>query len=195
MMKGFISILLILATTSMSAQAWSNEFQLGFRGGLNFSTVTGDGYDSPDGRTSFYAGLLAEAPLTERLSLQPEVFYARQGFDIGGTPSDPAVEFQLDYIQVPVLLKLYLIDGLNVHAGPQFGFKVNESLDFSPASAGNTIDVDAIQTLDVQLSVGAEYKVLQTFFVQARYAYGFSEIIEDADAHNAVLSLGVGFMF
>ena len=198
-MKNNVFLLGLLAITfgisEVSAQAWSDRFQIGARGGVNFSTVAGDDFDSPDGRTSFYAGLLAEAPLSDRVSLQPEVFYSGQGFDINEDPDGPDAEFQVDYIQVPVLLKLYLIDGLNIHAGPQFGFKINEEVDFDPADDGGDFDTDSINDFDMQLAAGAEYKFGESFFLQARYTYGFSEIIEDVDVHNSVLSAGIGFMF
>jgi opacity protein-like surface antigen len=195
MKKYVILIIGIFATTLLSAQTWSEKFQLGIKGGLNFSTVEGDNYDSPDGRTSFYVGLLAEAPITERFSLQPEVFYSRQGFDVAGPSNDPDIQFQLDYIQVPLLLKIYLLDGLNIQAGPQFGFKVNEELDFSPASSEDGFDNDSLKDFDFQVTGGLEYKLLEAFFVQARYTYGFSEVLENMDAHNGVFSAGVGFVF
>jgi hypothetical protein len=179
----------------ISAQAWSDNFQLGIKGGLNFATVAGDNFDSPDGRTSFYAGLLAEAPLTDRVSLQPEVFYSAQGFDITDEPNSPDAQFQLDYIQVPLVLKLYLLDGLNIQAGPQFGFKINEETDLDPTEDGGDIGSDAIKDFDFQVTAGAEYKFAARFFVQARYSYGLSEIIENFDVHNSVLSAGIGFMF
>jgi opacity protein-like surface antigen len=188
-------LLLLLSGTAVSAQAWSDSFQLGARAGLNFATVAGDGYDSPDARTGFYAGLVAEAPITERLSLQPEVFYSGQGFDITDEPDRQDAEFQLGYIQVPVLLKAYLIDGLNLHAGPQFGFKVNEEVDARPLEDGGDFDTDSIQSFDFQLTGGVEYKLLGSFIVQGRYTYGFSELVENVDGHTSVLSLGVGFMF
>merc|ERR1712146_452749 len=128
----------------------------------------GDDFDSPDSRTSFYLGLLAEAPLSDHVSLQPEVFYSAQGFDITDEPDTPDAQFQVDYIQVPVLLKFYIADGLNIHGGPQFDF---------------------------QGTAGVEYKFPSGFFIQGRYSYGFSEMIEDVDVHNSVWSAGLGFMF
>lgn len=195
-MKKYIFLtLFVIVTASVSAQAWSDKFQLGIKGGLNFSTVAGDNFDSPDGRTSFYAGLLAEAPITKRFSIQPEIFYSRQGFNVAGPANDPDIQFQLDYIQVPLILKIYLLDGLNIQAGPQIGFKVSEKLDFSPSQSGNEFDTDSINDIDLQITGGLEYKLMESFFVQARYTYGFSEVMENRDANNVIFSAGIGFMF
>lgn len=195
MKKQILVFATILMGMSVSAQSWSEEFQIGARGGVNFANVVDSDFDSPDGRTSFYLGLLAELPLSERFSVQPEVFYSGQGYDINDLPNQRDAEFQIDYIQVPLLAKFYLIEGLNLHAGPQFGFKVNEEIDFAPNDNGGDFDTDSIKTFDFQLTGGVEYKFAQSFFVQARYAYGLSEVIDNSEIHNSVFSAGLGYMF
>lgn len=195
MKKSIILFAMLLVSIGASAQAWSEQVQFGARGGVNFSTVTGDDYDSPDSRTSFYAGLLAELPVTERFSFQPEVFYSGQGYDLTDEPNQRDAEFQMDYIQVPVLAKIYLIEGLNIHLGPQFGFKVNEEIDFEPGENSGDLDSDSIKDFDFQVTGGLEYKIASNIFIQGRYSYGFSEVVEDLDVHTSVFSAGIGFMF
>lgn len=195
MKKSVLIVAALLTGITSFAQSWTSEFQFGARGGANFATVAGDDYDSPDSRTSFYAGLVAEAPLSDRLSLQPEIFYSGQGFDITDEENSVDAEFQVDYLQVPVLLKVYLVDGLNIHAGPQFGFKINEEVDFDPNNDDGDFDSDSIRDFDFQLASGLEYKFPSGFFIQGRYSYGFSEMIEDTDVHNSVFSAGIGLMF
>jgi len=195
-MKKIVVFAIILATgASAMAQSWTDKVQVGIKGGLNFATVAGDDFESPDGRTSFYGGLLAEIPVNDIFSFQPEVFYSGQGFDITDNPDEVDAAYQVDYIQIPVLLKVYLIDGLNIHAGPQFGFKVNEEVDFDPNADGGDIDTDAVKDFDFQLTTGVEYKFAGSVFIQARYSYGFSEMIENIDVHNSYISAGIGFMF
>ncbi|WP_318308448.1 porin family protein [Flagellimonas crocea] len=194
MKKNLLILGVLLAGLTTYGQN-TNNVQLGVRGGANFATVAGDGFDSPDSRTSLYLGLLAEAPLTDHVSLQPEVFYSAQGFDITDEPDSPDAQFKVDYIQVPVLFKFYIADGLNLQAGPQFGFKVNESLDLAPGDDSGSFDSDSIKTFDLQGAAGVEYKFPSGFFIQGRYSYGFSEMVEDVDVHNSVFSAGLGFMF
>lgn len=179
------------------------EVQLGVKGGVNFATVTGDDYDSPDSRTTFNLGLLAEIPFSQRFSIQPEVYYSGQGFNIdsGNTANpfenDGKLEYKLDYIQVPVLAKVYLIEGLSVQAGPQIGFKVNENVDFNPSDDNNNNDVEIDKAKDIDFSVaaGLEYKFNNGFFIQGRYNYGVTELIKDQDVHNSVFQAGIGFMY
>ncbi|MDN6281236.1 MAG: PorT family protein [Psychroflexus sp.] len=191
------------AIVTSNAQADSDLVQIGAKGGVNFATVAGDDFDSPDSRTSFNAGLVAEVPYSERFSLQAEVFYSGQGFKVddinfGDLNIDTdKVEYQLDYIQVPLLAKFYLIEGLNIYAGPQIGFKVNEKIDYE---AGGSTDVDdtlfpEAQDFDFSGTVGAGYKFDNGFFVDARYNYGFSDLVKDTKSHNSVIQAGVGLMF
>ncbi|SHJ10624.1 porin family protein [Aquimarina spongiae] len=201
MKKITVLLAFMLCTTLANAQQdTDNKVQFGARGGVNFSTITGSDFEDPKSRTSFYAGLVAEAFIAEKFSLQAEAFYSGQGFDIeetsfAGVTVTPSAEFQVDYIQVPLLAKIYLIEGLNVHAGPQFGFKINEEVDTDPTGDGGDFDTDQIKDFDFQLAAGAEFKLTSGFFIQARYSYGFSEVVEDSDAHNSVFSAGIGFMF
>src|SRR5690606_24203250 len=135
-MKNVCIAVVIAASSLLSVSAQntnpSQDVQFGVKGGVNFATITGDDFNDLDSRTSFNAGFVAEIPVTNRFSIQPEVFYSGQGFDIREIDQDNVfdndqnIEYQLDYIQVPVLAKLYLVDGLSIEVGPQFGFKVNE---------------------------------------------------------------------
>ena len=199
MKKSILIIALVLfGATTMSAQ---EKWNFGVKGGVNFATITGDGFDSPDSRTSFNAGLLAEIPIADRFSIQPEVLYSGQGFDAEEIDQDNVfdnddnVEYQVDYISVPLLAKFYLVDGLSIQAGPSFNFKVNEELDYEPNSDGGDFDGDRFEDFDFGGAAGLEYKFNNGFFIQGRYTYGFSKMIDDEDVHNSVFQAGVGFMF
>lgn len=194
-MKKIALLMAFLSTMATYSQSWSDELQFGLRGGLNLSNITGDDVDDADTRKGFYAGFLVEAPISERVSLQPEVFYAQQGIDLAEQENQEDSAFKVDYIQVPLLFKIYLIDGLNIHAGPQFGFKVNEEIDLVGDDVGINFETDAIKDFDFQLTGGLEYKFGENFFIQGRYYRGFSPVFEDMDIYNSVWSVGVGATF
>lgn len=199
MKKTGLIIAAFFGIASLSAQSNSGEIELGVRGGVNFAKIiTSDDLGSPDSRTNFYAGLVAELPLQERFSLQGEVFYSGQGFErsiplIG----DQKIEYKnhADYIQVPILAKFYLVEGLSIAAGPQFGFKVKEKVSYSPLADVGTIETDNLKTFDFQGTAGLEYKFDNGLFVQGRYSYGFSDLIKDFDLHTSVFSAGLGYIF
>ncbi|RCW92548.1 porin family protein [Winogradskyella arenosi] len=201
----------LIALTSINAQSDSKMVQLGAKGGVNFSKLSGDDFDDVDSRTSFNAGLVAEIPISERLSFQPEVFYSGQGFDIAERDQDNVfdtdenIEYQLDYIQVPLLLKVYLVKGLSVEAGPQFGFKIHEEFDSQPNDDGGDIEIDNddsyVKDFDTSVALGTSYKFDNGFFLSARYNIGVTSIFKDdtvfdgVDGKNDVWQFGLGFMF
>ncbi|MDA0176457.1 porin family protein [Mesoflavibacter profundi] len=205
------AVALISGLTVAQAQSDSKAVQLGIKGGLNSSTISGDDIGELKSRTSFNAGLVAEIPFSERVSFQPEVFYSGQGFDIQENDqdnifdTDDNVEYQLDYIQVPLLLKVYLVEGLSVEAGPQFGFKIHEEIDFEPNNDGGDIEIDSndsnVKDLDTGIALGTAYKFDNGFFLSGRYTFGLTNIFEDGtafenvDAKNNVWQFGLGFMF
>jgi len=205
------SSVFLFALTSVYAQSDSKAIQLGAKGGVNLSKLSGDDFDDVDSRTSFNVGLVAEIPISERISFQPEVFYSGQGFDIlerdqdNIFDTDQNFEYQLDYIQVPLLLKAYLIKGLSVEAGPQFGFKIHEEFDTQPNSDGGDFEIDEddsyVKDFDTSLALGTSYKFDNGFFLSARYTMGLTSIFKDdtffegVDGKNEVWQFGAGFMF
>jgi hypothetical protein len=197
MKKTFLILATFFGIASASAQSDKTDFQFGVRGGVNFATIANENsnMDSPDSRTNFYAGLVAELPLHEVFSLQGEVFYSGQGFERNIPLVDQKMEYKADYIQVPLLAKFYIVEGLSVAAGPQFGFKVSEKIDFNPNNDGGEFDTDGLKTFDMQGTAGLEYKFDNGLFIQGRYSYGFSDLVKDTSLHSSVFSAGLGFMF
>ena len=190
--------MMIMSTTFISAQEY---VYFGVKGGVNFSSFNGDGYDDfvdPKERTSFHLGLLAEIPVGERFSIQPEVLYSAQGYDIASREDANDLEYQLDYINVPILAKFYLFNSFSLEAGPQIGFLVNEEIDGDPTGDGGdlNLDDDQFKTVDFGIGLGASYK-FSNFFISGRYNLGLSDIydMEGVDAKNSVIQAGVGVMF
>jgi len=191
-----VSVFVIGSVFSMNAQADSGIAQVGLKGGANFATVMGDDFDSPDSRVGFYAGLMAEIPFSERFSVQPELLYSQQGFKINESEWGDA-KYRINYIQIPILAKVYLVKGLNIQVGPQLGFNVHEDIHFDTDMGDGSIDTSDsdVKDLDFGVAAGLGYKFDNGFYLQARYNYGITKIIEDADVHNSVFQAGIGFMF
>jgi opacity protein-like surface antigen len=198
------SILVLAMMVFGTSIATAQEFvQFGAKGGVNFASITGDDFDT-ESRTGFNLGLVAEIPVAERFSIQPEVYYSAQGFDVSEIDQenvfdiDDNIEYQLDYINVPVLAKIYLTDGLSIQAGPSFNFKVNEEIDTMPTQDGgdtNVAEYSDVKDFEFGGAAGLEYKFDGGFFIQGRYNYGFTKLIDDVDAHNSVFQAGIGYMF
>ena len=192
---------ILLITSFISVTAFSQEevksssdARFGIKGGLNYATVTkGDFEEGLDPRTSFYIGFVGEIPLVGKvISLQPEILYSKQGFEnnfvfLGANYKE---EYQVDYINIPVLLKLYAGNILSFEVGPQFGLKINEKV----VRNNSEVEVDNINEFDTALAGGVSLN-FDKFFLSGRYTHSLNEIIKDSNSKNSVFQVGVGFRF
>lgn len=192
-----VSALLIGTVSVSSAQDKSSNKEsmtpsFGIKGGVNLATVTGSDFDSPDSRTSFHVGLVGEMPIADILSIQAEVLYSGQGFDFTPIPGGDKAEFQLDYINVPVLAKVYVFKGLSLEVGPQFGFLVNEKVDFK---SGEDVELDNAKKFDFGVAGGLTFQTDMGLFASGRYVYGVTDIYDNVNIKNSVFQIGLGYKF
>jgi len=161
-----VAIALIGFTTISTAQ----DIKFGVKGGANFSTLSGN--SSLDARTGYHIGAVGQISLIDKFAIQPEILYSAQGAD----------NLDIDYLNIPILLKYKFLKFLSFDAGPQFGFLVNDEYP------------DAIETksfdLGVALGAGVEFG---EFFAQARYNIGLTEVVENSDAKNGTFQLSIGY--
>ena len=189
---------MLLSTTFLTAQEY---VRFGAKGGVNFTNMTSDGFKDNSSRTGFHLGLLAEVPVGDRFSIQPEVLYSTQGTEAESNFSgqDFSGEYNLDYIQVPVLAKFYLFPALSLEAGPSFNFLVEEEVSLS-SGAEISSDTGYGSTFEFGGAVGLSFNVSHNFFIGARYTQGLTDAFDsenwDEDAvNNNGFQVGVGFMF
>lgn len=178
MKKATLALFLVVIT---SAAAWAQaSVALGVKGGLNFANINtnsvGAAYSS---RTGYHAGAFVNIKLT-KIAIQPEVIYSVQGADAA------TGNYELGYINVPILLKFYLIGGLNLQAGPQFGF-------LSSATSGGVDIKNLVESSETSVALGAGFDI-SNFVIDARYNLGLSDVDKaSTEAKNQVFQLSVGF--
>lgn len=190
-----------------TSNADSMAFSWGVKGGVNFATLNGGDIDSPDSRTSFHVGVVAEFPLADIFSLQVEALYSGQGAEYNqpyptGNILNPIgnrkVELQLDYINVPVLAKVYIVEGLSIEAGPQFSFLVNDEWDTNPTGDDGDSPSPIRQTahtFEFGVAGGITFQTEFGLFAYGRYNQGISDIADDLNVQNSVFQLGIGYKF
>jgi len=180
MKKATITIIVLLCFVFVN-RSYAQENSYGIRIGLNISSISSDDIteDFDAGRLGMVVGFLAEYPLSEKISIQPEFQYSSVGNE------DDAL--QVDYLQLPVFLKLNITEMFNVHLGPQVGLKIWEWED----NAG--IDAD-FETFNFEGVGGIGVNITENFFADLRYGFGFYDIIEtdmlEGTTSNIQLSVG-----
>ena len=197
---------ILLATIFLSAICVSQSFaqlgfQLGIKGGPNFSNIKTD--VSTEGQTGFHAGAYAMIKVS-KIGIQPELLFSSISSDI--TTGSATSEFTSSYVNIPIILKLYLVGGLNLQLGPQFGFATFSELKTAAAGVTTTTDVqDQLKSSDVSLAIGAGFDLPFGLNLTARYNLGLSDINDTLDLdidpatndelRNQVFQVSVGYAF
>jgi hypothetical protein len=177
---------------------------------VNFASIVGDETDGLDGRTSIHVGAVAEFAISEKFSIQPELVYSSQGSTLDFSEEFEGFRFseeittKLDYLNIHILAKLYLTEGLSVEAGPQIGFLLSAKNDFEftdgddSESGTNDID-DFVNNVDFALGLGVGYKLQNGLNFAVRYNLGLSNIVEndnfDETQRNGVFQVSIGYLF
>jgi hypothetical protein len=178
-MKKSISILILLILVVSAVQA-QIRFDLGLKGGLNFASIDASSsvVKNYEGRTGYHLGAYAMVKLT-KFAIQPEVLFSRQGQSFS-TPTASNLDASFDYINIPIMIKFYLVAGLNLQAGPQFGFLSSAKGDLvnnttNAVTKGQDL-TSFVQTSDISLGVGAGWDFPFGLNITARYNIGLSDI-------------------
>ncbi len=178
---GLMTAILITGVASAQhANAPRGQVNLGIKGGLNMYNIYNDNSTKYDQRTGFHFGLLGHIHINSQWALQPEIVYSAQGAKDGST------KYNLDYINVPVLLQYMFDNGFRLQGGPQLGLLVR---------ADNKSNYNPI---DLGISIGASYIFPPTAFgLDARYNLGLSNINKDSSVKsiNGGLQLGLFYIF
>jgi hypothetical protein len=170
MKKITISLLLVAAT----AVAYAQEYAIGIKGGPNFANIDteaspGENYDN---RTGFHLGAFAQFR-GERVGIQPEILFSQQGSKVTINGNDFKSNFS--YVNIPVIVKLYTIAGINLQVGPQIGFLT--SADY------NDQDVkDELKATDFSLALGVGWDLPLGLTIDGRYNWGLSDISDGSGA-------------
>lgn len=164
----------------MGTTVFSQSLDLGVKLGANFSNISDVGNMSS--KTGFHGGVFAAVKF-QKVAVQGDILYSQQGAKFR------ASKFDLDYVNVPIVLKYYLIQGLNVQVGPQFGFLVNEDIEDKPEGKTKNMDISGVAGLGYDLPFGIRF--------DARYNFGLTDISNTAGAEgkNNVFSLALGYSF
>lgn len=177
-------LIVVVCVLFIGTTAFAQDLDLGVKAGVNFANVSD--VDDLSSKTGFHAGIFAGIKFSEKLGIQADLLYSQQGaeFDAG--------EFDLSYVNVPIVLKYYLVQGLNIQAGPQFGFIVDDKISLDVFG-----DIADAEKADVSGIVGAGYDFPFGIRVDARYNFGLTDVSKDIDGtnRNNVFSVALGYSF
>lgn len=210
--------MLVLCTLLLCATitAQTEKVKIGVKAGLNIASLTFDENELESSqKTGFTAGIMAEIPLAKNFSVQPEVLYSQQGMkfsysDIDVANSSYKSTITLNYLNIPVMLKYYVLKGLSVQAGPQIGILLKSDNKYQDNFLGydnheNYNLSDYTNAFDTSVNLGVGYQFKDKFYVDLRYNISYSDVFKEAnsngnyvinsDMRNRVFQITIGYFF
>lgn len=208
----FLSLSFALILCAGVSQAQSLKF--GPVAGVNFSNYSGEKVKDANLKMGFQVGVAGEFKLSA-FGVESGIYYTSKNtntivehFDFLGVSTSTEISNTSSFIEIPVLAKLYGPMGLNVFAGPQASFFLNNKGTNKLSTGGVLISTnevsgtDGYNTYDISLVVGLGIDLPMGLLARASYEKGFRSIYtEDAnivypqDATISTIKISLGLMF
>jgi hypothetical protein len=188
MKKVFLSLaVVVIATLSVNAQ----QVQFGVKGGLNIASLNGSGSGGLSSIVGVHFGGLASIKVSDLFHVQPELVFSTQG------AKGANGKLNINYLNIPVLAKYTITNGLDIEAGPQFGFLLSAEQNLNNGNSSNISS--SVKSVDLALALGASYDITKSIGVDVRYNIGLTDIHSPSNSnntlHNAVVQIGVYYLF
>ncbi len=132
-----------LATFCVSTLASPAAAQFGFRGGMNLSKFVGADASRSESARGLNLGASISLLHIGPVSIVPEVYYAEKGSKEVDLTTATSFEYGLDYIELPVLVKVaFPIKGWlrgYIDGGPAYAWNIDCSVSATEAGTTNTL--------------------------------------------------------
>ncbi|MHA6250242.1 porin family protein [Pontibacter sp. CAU 1760] len=208
-----------------STSAPTSPVRFGIRAGVNVADWEGETMQSvqdlanqtngaimQEMRTGFHAGGYVTIPILPGFEIEPGLQYSQKGTVLRGKIPIQDSEFlkanltvtnKAEYLDLPLLARVYVGEGFHFYAGPQVSYLVSNKVEARAGAFGfNAVNQEfdiknRIREVDVAVSGGLGYKFASGFNISAGYDYGLSTVDKNGsfDTFNRVAKASVGYTF
>jgi hypothetical protein len=182
--------LLLVVAILVAGVAVQAQVKFGVKASANLSSWGGDDADGTESKFGFQAGGLVNIPISTMFSVQPEAVFSMEGTGV----EDADANYNLNYINIPVLFQYNNPSGFYAETGPQIGLLMSAKV----SDGDDEVDVkDLFKGSNFSWAIGAGYKMANGFGFGARYNLGLGNIVDsdDTDVKQNNLSFGVFYTF
>jgi hypothetical protein len=179
----------------------------GIKAGMNFARLSGIDVDQNwKYRMAVVGGAFFTLKFNDLLAIQPEILYSQKGPKWDAPLYDVALDgtVKLDYLEIPVLIKILIPVGANARirpnlfAGPYMGFKMSARLKYTWGSTSEDRTIDQIKSTDFGYVFGGGLDFVVgkgKITLDVRYGMSFSTIFTDSTQKNQTISAMLGYSF
>lgn len=202
------NLLSVCAFVLLGSVAASGQIAVGVKGSLQLSTITiTPNTLQPSSLVGFQAGLMLDLPITDEISLRPQLLYSVKGAKQSASAQGVTVEQKamINYLEVPVQITYGFEAGdgrVVIGAGPYLGYGLSGSSVSTFNGQSETTkftfdDKDDLKRIDVGLHLSAGYELSSGLLVSGYFSPGLTNISSDKDvtAKTSAYGLSLGYFF
>lgn len=202
----FLSIPFLLFFISGYSQ---KELEFGIKGGINLSEIRSNEFQNKEGLTGYHLGALVSLHMVSRFSLETGLGYSTQGgiAEFSNEVGKTRAEMELDYLQLPVMLKIAVFPKMSLNAGTFLNFLVHEEMraDHTSPFLYSFLPIGPIEIqydtndLEVNAAFGLNYELSSRFCLYTTFVQGLTNAVElgegSVKARNRTYQVGIGYQF
>ena len=182
---------ILIAALFLLCSAQAQKTHLGVKGGVNVSNLHFNDNVTTHSKVGVNFGMLAHIHASKTWAIQPELVYSLEG----GKPGDNSdVTYNLNFLNVPVLLQYMFENGFRLESGPQIGFLLSAKTKTNDVTVTN----HGFESTAISLPLGAGYLTSSGWGIDARYVFGLSNLNSDRNGstiQSNVFQLGLFYQF
>lgn len=191
-------LLTVVLVLLMSMVSMAQKPAFGLKGGVNLSTLkVSDPDATAASSTGFHAGFFVRERF-EKIGFQPEFLISTQRTNVSASALGD-YEDRFTYLSVPMMVKFYLVGGLNVNVGPQFSFLLDGDRVYQGPFGSDKDDIrDYYKAADFSISMGGGWDLPFGLSIDLRYNIGVRDINEASggeEAKSRVFQASLGWNF
>lgn len=230
MRKGLLTLSLLCIAMGAAAQPEAGSFSLTPKLGVAMANLTHNSFDTKDFQTiksKYRAGITAGVEgsymVTDYLGLSLGAFYSTLGshykdFSEKLSATETTEEYQgysdyytlLGYIQMPLLVRYYVYDGLAVKVGLQPAYLAHAKTSYDTRSFSKDVSTgeftygeqtsekitgtDGYKRFDFSIPVGLSYENMNVM-LDFQYNIPLTKVKDDLDSKNNAFLFTVGYKF
>ena len=184
--------IVFMASFFLLFNAKAQDVHFGVKGGVNISRLVFNDDIPSESKVGVNIGMLAHIHTSSKTwAIQPEIFYSMEG---AKNVNNDGINYNLNYINVPVLLQYMFENGFRLEGGPQLGFLLSANT----KGGGVTVDDKGYKSTAFSIPLGIGYLTSSGWGLDARYVFGLSDINDLHDGQiiqSNVFQLGIFYQF
>jgi len=155
--------------------------KIGFIGGINISNLYTNDASTADMIFGFNLGVFAKIPTVSLLSVQPELYVTTKGASVtyNSLLVDGTANFNLTYLELPVLGLLRVSDHIDLQFGPYVSYllagKVTNMANVHLLDLEKNITMSNYNRIDAGLVLGVGVEA-HSMTMGVRYNYGLTKV-------------------